>query len=385
VVGLENITQLIAESVPIIVDGNAGTVVLNPSDQTFREYLKKKQVYEYLENELRAFHALPAETRDGHRLVLRGNVELAREVELAKEYGAEGVGLFRTEFLYMNRRDLPSEEEQFVAYREIVERMAPQPVTIRTLDLGGDKLLPGMRLENEANPAMGLRAVRLSLKEPDMLKFQLRAILRTSAYGKVRLMFPMISGVAEVRACRTLLDRAMEELEQEGVPFDRKVEVGVMVETPAAVLIAPLLAKEVDFFSVGTNDLIQYCLAVDRGNEHVAYLYEPLHPAVLRALKMVCDAARKEGIEVAMCGEMASEPLYALVLLGLGFNELSMNPPAIARIKQVLRQVARRDGEKLVEELFRLSTAAEVSARIETEMVGRFPDIFGGGGGRWIH
>jgi phosphotransferase system enzyme I (PtsI) len=378
VLGLETATGLIAAGTPTIIDGSSGTVILNPSPETFREYLKKKQAYEYLERELLAYRELSAETLDGFRLALRGNVELAEEVPLAISQGAEGIGLYRSEFLYMNRPLPPSEEEQLQAYGDILAKMAPHPVTIRTLDVGGDKFVPEINLADEANPAMGLRAVRFSLKERRLFKIQLRAILRASAHGRVRLMFPMISGVAEIRACKVLLEEAKAELVAEEIPFNAAIPVGIMIETPSAALIAGLLAREVDFFSVGTNDLIQYCLAVDRGNEHVAYLYEPLHPAILRALKMICDAGREAGIEVGMCGEMAADPLYSLVLLGLGFDELSMNAPGIPRVKRILRQLRRSEGVAILDEIFGFATAREVAEYLEIEMARRFPDYFAG-------
>lgn len=378
VLGLETATGLIGAGTPTIIDGSSGTVILNPSPETFREYLKKKQAYEYLERELLAYRELSAETLDGFRLALRGNVELADEVPLAISQGAEGIGLYRSEFLYMNRPLPPSEEEQLQAYGDILAKMAPHPVTIRTLDVGGDKFVPEINLADEANPAMGLRAVRFSLKERRLFKIQLRAILRASAHGRVRLMFPMISGVAEIRACKVLLEEAKAELVAEEIPFNAAIPVGIMIETPSAALIAGLLSREVDFFSVGTNDLIQYCLAVDRGNEHVAYLYEPLHPAILRALKMICDAGREAGIEVGMCGEMAADPLYSLVLLGLGFDELSMNAPGIPRVKRILRQLRRSEGVAILDEIFGFATAREVAEYLEIEMARRFPDYFAG-------
>jgi phosphotransferase system enzyme I (PtsI) len=377
IVGLETVSSLVPGGVPAILDGVNGTVILNPSSATFAEYLQKKQAYEYLEKELLSYCELPAVTLDGFRVALRGNVELAEEVAPARGHGAEGIGLFRTEFLYMNRTTPPSEEEQFGLYREVAEKMAPHPVTFRTLDVGGDKFVPEINLADEANPAMGLRAVRFSLKEGKLFKIQLRAILRASAYGRVRILFPMIAGVAEIRSCKACLEEAKAELAAEGLAFDPGMSLGIMIETPSAALVADLLAREVDFFSVGTNDLIQYCLAVDRGNEHVAYLYEPLHPAVLRALRQICSAAREAGIEVGMCGEMAGEPMYSLILLGLGFDELSMNVSEILRVKRILRQVRLQDGEQLLEELFTLTTGWEIARRLEEEMARRFPDIFG--------
>ena len=382
VVGLESATALVREGLPVIIDGTAGTVILNPSQTTFKEYLEKKQLYEYLEKELLTYRDLAAETQDGHRITLRGNVELSEEVDLALREGAEGVGLYRTEFLYMNRAGIPTEEEQYQAYREVVERMAPHPVTIRTLDVGGDKLVSDIDLSDEANPALGLRAIRFSLKEEKLFNAQLRAILRASVHGKVRILLPMVTGLAEIECCKECLERAKAELRDEGYSFDAEIQIGIMIETPSAVMIAELLAQEVDFLSVGTNDLIQYCLAIDRGNEHVAYLYEPLHPAVLRALQMVCRAGQSAGIEVGICGEMAAEPLYAMVLLGLGFDELSMNAPYIPRVKRIVRQVRRFEAVELVAELLQFGTAPEVARRLEEEMQRRFPGIFGVGENR---
>ena len=376
VVGLENATSLVPGSTPMIIDGSSGTVILNPSTETFREYLKKKQAFEYFEQELLSYRDLPAVTEDGYRLTLKGNVELPEEVAATMNHGGEGIGLFRTEFLFLGQESPPSEEEQFLLYRDLVKKMAPHSVTIRTLDIGGDKYAPDINLVDEANPALGLRGVRFSLTERRMLETQLRAILRASAFGPVRIMFPMISGVAEVRACRAMIRQIMETLEQKGIPFDPATEVGIMIETPSAVLIADFLAQEVDFFSVGTNDLIQYCLAVDRGNEHVAYLYEPLHPAILRALASICKAGREAEIEVAMCGEMSSDPLYLLILIGLGFTELSMNAPCISRVKRVLRRLRQADAGPFLEKAMQMRTAAEVASLADREMTALLPDIF---------
>ncbi len=376
VVGLETVTSLVPDGTPMIIDGSTGTVILKPSPETFRDYLQKKQRYDYLESELLQFRSLPAETMDGYSLALRGNIDFVDEIPAAREQGAQGIGLFRTEFLYMTGDGPPSEDEQFKAYRAAVERMAPYPVTIRTLDVGGDKFVPELNLSDEVNPAMGLRAVRFSLKEINLFRTQLRAILRAAVFGPVRIMFPMISGVAEVRACKQFLERERQELIDAGLPCGEHVEVGIMIETPAAVLIADHLAKEVDFFSVGTNDLIQYCLAIDRGNEHVAYLYEPMHPAVLQALQRICSAARNAGIEVGMCGEMAGEDIYALVLIALGFSELSMNPANISRVKRVMRKINHSDVKQILDRLMSLATADEVAAALGKEMHQLYPQLF---------
>ncbi len=379
VVGLETVSTLIPAGLPLIVDGSAGLVILNPSAEVFREYLRKKQAYEYFESELLAYSSLPAQTLDGVAVTLRGNLELADDFESLLKQGAEGVGLLRTEYAFMNRLVPPDEEEQAAAYRRIIEAVAPHPVTIRTLDVGGDKFVPEMNLSDEANPAMGLRGIRFSLKERRLFHTQLRAVLRASAAGQVRLMFPMISGLAEVRACHEALAGAKEELRAEGIAFDEKLPVGIMIETPAAALLAPALAGEVDFFSIGTNDLIQYCLAVDRGNEHVAYLYEPLHPAVLQALQMVARAAAAAGIPVSICGEMAGDPLYSPALLGLGFRDLSMNATCMPRVKRVIRHIRSGDAVELVEQLLQMGTGREVVSYLEAEMERRFPGILNGG------
>lgn len=379
VVGLETVSTLIPAGLPLIVDGSSGLVILNPSAAIFREYLRKKQAYEYFETELLAYSSLAAQTLDGVQITLRGNVELVDDVSGVQQQGAEGIGLLRTEYAFMNRPIPPNEEEQLAAYRRIIQSVAPHPVTIRTLDVGGDKFVPEMNLSDEANPAMGLRGIRFSLKERRLFHTQLRAILRASAYGSVRLMFPMISGLAEVRACQDALAAARAELVAEGIAFDTELSVGIMIETPAAALMASKLAHEVDFFSVGSNDLIQYCLAVDRGNEHVAYLYEPLHPAVLLALHLVSGAAAEAGIPVGICGEMAGEPLYSLVLLGLGFKDLSMNASCMPRVKRIIRQVHHSDAEELVERLLLLGTGREVVTCLEEEMERRFPGILNGG------
>lgn len=377
VVGLESATAVVQNETPAIVDGSTGVVILNPSEQTFKEYLKRKLAYEYLEKELSYYRDLSAETTDNVSIILRANLELLADVSGARQDGACGIGLYRTEFLYLNRDTPPTEEEQFQSYCKIACSIAPDPVTIRTLDVGGDKFLKDFSLENEDNPAMGLRAVRFSLRELDLFKVQLRAILRASAFGQVRILFPMISGVAEIRTCKRLLNRVKNTLDEQGIAYDPEIKVGIMIETPAAVMIAALLAPEVDFFSIGTNDLIQYCLAVDRGNEHVAYLYEPLHPAILRALKQVCAAATEAGIDVSLCGEMAGEPMYLAVLMGVGLKELSMNHPCIPRVKRVLRNLSYTDAEKLVAKLMTFSTGKEVANHLDREMRKKLPDFFG--------
>jgi len=376
VVGLETITSQVEDRQTIIIDGESGVVVLNPSPATICKYQQRKKHFEHLEHELEDYRNLPAITTDGMRISLCGNLEMESEFKLAHKHAAEGIGLYRTEFLFLGRQQPPSEEEQFDAYCSALERMDGQSVTIRTLDIGGDKFVTGLNLDDEANPAMGLRAVRFSLQEEGLFRVQLRAILRASGRGRVRIMFPLISGVAEIRACKRILREVTKELQRQGFACNPDIPVGIMIETPAAVMIAPFLAQEVDFFSIGTNDLIQYFLAVDRGNQHVAYLYDSFHPAILRALKMTCDAAHAAGISVCICGEMAGEPLYTLVLIGLGLDGMSMNPSCIPRVKRVLRHVSREQGKELVERLLTLPTSKEVSVAIDLHMRTLLPDLF---------
>jgi phosphotransferase system enzyme I (PtsI) len=376
VVGLDSATALVHERMPIIVDGSTGVVVLRPSAATFHEYVSRKQKYEFLEQDLVSFRELPAQTRDGVRVALRGNLELESEFELIRRHAVEGIGLYRSEFLFMDRLIPPDEEEQYASYRRVLEAHRGQPVTIRTLDVGGDKFVPNLSLTDEPNPAMGLRAIRFSLREETLFRTQLRAILRASVHGQLRLLLPMVCGVSEIRSCKRILEEERWELKKDGIASAAEMEIGVMIETPAAVLAAPFLAREVDFFSIGTNDLIQYCMAADRGNEHVAYLYKPLHPAILRAIKMTCDAAAEAGIEVGMCGEMAGEPLYTLALIGLGLNELSMSPASVPRVKRVLRQVALHEGRELVDELLTLSTSKDVAQALDRRMRQLLPEIF---------
>lgn len=380
VVGLERVTAMVENGVPVIVDGAQGVVIINPDQATFLEYLEKQRRYKYFEKELVKLAKLPAVTLDGYEVQIEGNVELPEEIDSIIRHGAKGIGLYRTEYLFLNRKRLPTEEEHFLACKQIAEKMDPYPVVVRTFDLGGDKIPIPMPIDDEVNPALGLRAIRFSLLSHDLFKTQLRGILRASAYGNLKMMFPMISGVAEVRAARRLVDDVMDELRADKVPFNEDISIGAMVEIPSAVVTADLLAKEVDFFSVGTNDLIQYSLAIDRLNEHVAYLYEPLHPAVLRLLKMVVEAGRKEGKRVSMCGEMAGEPLYALVLMGLGFNELSMNPMSIPRMKKIIRQTRYEEAVALTEKVMCFETADEASKFVIEYMADRFPEDLGANG-----
>ena len=368
VMGAEGITDLALDGRAVVVDGLTGAVIVDPDKEAFQSSLLRKQQYEHVEYELLKTASLPAVTRDGHLVNLRGNVEIPEEGAAVLLHGGSGVGLYRTEMLFMNRATMPDEDEQTRIYQAMQQAITPHLLTIRTLDAGGDKLLEGMAQAVETNPALGVRAIRLSLSMPDEFRKQLRAILRVSADGPVRIMFPMISGMEEVRAAKALLEEAKTELAARGVRFDPAVQVGVMIEIPAAVTLADLLAREVDFFSVGTNDLIQYTLAIDRTNGQLSHLYQPLHPAVLRALRRIVQAAHGAGIPACLCGEMAGDPLYLPVLLGLGFDELSMGAGSLLRVKQVLRRCTPEQSAILAEGCFAFSTAAEVEKYLNSQL-----------------
>ena len=374
VVGLERVTGEFAENEETILDGEEGVVIIRPTPEKVREYTEKKKAYALRIRDLAKFAKLPAVTRDGKTLRLLANIEFPEEADISLRSGADGVGLYRTEFLYLNRKDLPSEEEHYLTYRRVAEKFGRHPVTIRTIDLGGDKFASHLELAEEMNPAMGLRAIRFCLRERDIFKQQIRAILRASSHGKVQMMFPMISGVGELRAALAVVEEARSELKKRRISFDRQMRVGIMVEIPSAAICADQLAREVDFFSIGTNDLIQYALAIDRVNEHVSYLYEPLHPAILRLIRRVVDAGHDAGIPVAMCGEMAGEPLYAFVLLGLGMDELSMNATSIPRVKRLLRKSVAYEAKEFVGGLLLHATADEIGKILHKKLEDIFPE-----------
>jgi phosphotransferase system enzyme I (PtsI) len=365
VVGLKDITSRVKTGDTIIIDGIHGVVIINPTPDKFLQYNQQKSQYDEFEMGLLKYRDLPAETCDGFRIKLLANIEIMEELPSVIDYGAEGIGLYRTEFLFLNRKDLPSEKEQFEIYKKVTETISPNPVTIRTLDIGGDKFMSQIDFAEEINPVMGLRAIRFCLKEVAIFKTQLRAILRASAYGKVRILFPMISGIEEVWQTKKILDEVKKELNAEMKAFDPDIEIGIMVEVPSAGTIADLLAKEVNFFSIGTNDLIQYTLAIDRVNEQVSYLYEPLHPAVLRLIRNIINSAHSNGITVAMCGEMAGEPFYIPILLGLGIDELSMNVMALPRVKRILRSLYYKESKSITDDVFKLSTAREIEIMLK--------------------
>ena len=376
VVGLKVATSLINGGDLLIIDGETGEVVINATEEVSQAFVERKRRTKSLEREVLKYASLPAETRDGVRIRLQANIEMVEEVSSAKMHGAEGIGLYRTEILYLNRKDLPTEEEHYQTYRRLAEDISPATATIRTLDIGGDKFLPDYSKNNEMNPAMGLRAIRFSLKETEIFKTQLRGILRASVHGKLRVLFPMISGIEEIRQAKAILEEVKTGLVKARIRFDRGIKTGAMIEIPSASDIADILAKEVDFFSIGTNDLIQYALAVDRVNEHVSYLYEPLHPAVLRIIRWVVQSGHEAGIPVAICGEMAAEPAYAIILLGLGLDEFSMNPASIPKVKKMLRMSRFEETRSLVEKLFQFSTASEIERHVRDWMAERLPKDF---------
>ena len=347
-----------------IVDGRRGHFILNPDKKTLAQYRRLSEALRARKAGLADSRDLPAETTDGVRIALQANVELSNEVLSALTYGAEGVGLYRTEYLYLAQDRLPDEAAQTAAYSQMAERIAPQPLVIRTLDLGGDKMSHVLNTQPEMNPFLGLRSIRLTLGHRDLFKTQLRAILKASVVGNVQIMLPLISGVDELREALAVLAEVRDELTYDGVPFDARCPIGVMIEVPSAALVADELAREVDFFSIGTNDLIQYTLAVDRGNDLVAYLFEPFHPAVLRLIKRVTDAAHAQQIPVTVCGEMAGNPHSGLLLMGMGIDKLSMTPSALPEVKRAIRAASFDQLQALAEDVLDMHVIAEIRARI---------------------
>jgi phosphotransferase system enzyme I (PtsI) len=359
-----------------LLDGYHGQIIVNPTDQTLFEYgqLVRRQVS--LEEKLRDTVDKPAVTLDGVRLTLSANIEQAADAEAVKASGSEGVGLFRTEYLFLNKEKPPTEEEQFEAYRSAAVALKPAPLIIRTLDLGGDKFLSHGNVASEMNPFLGWRAIRFCLQEKEIFRAQLRAILRASVEGNIKIMYPMISCLDELIQANALLDTYREELRKEGVPFDDKMEVGAMIEIPSAVLTADALAKRVQFFSIGTNDLIQYALAVDRLNEKIAHLYEPTNPAILRLIKLTADAAHAAGIWVGVCGEMAGDPLMIPLLLGLGVDELSVTPSSVPQIKYLIRRVKMSEAKEIAAAALESESSAEILDRSQRLVRSVAPSLF---------
>jgi len=358
VVGLREITEKVYSGQKILVDGYTGVVIINPSEKTLKNYEKKKKHLKDLEKQLLGLADLPATTLDGFTIDLSANIEFSEDAKIAKKYGAKGIGLYRTEFLYITQNHLPEEEKQFQFYKEIVDQVYPEMVIIRTLDLGGDKLLPNT--PPELNPFLGWRAIRFLLKRQDIFRTQIRAILRASYKKTVRIMFPMISDINELREAKKILKDVSEELTKEGVTFDKNLEVGIMVEVPSCAILADEFAKEVDFFSIGTNDLTQYLLAVDRTNEKVASLFDHLHPAVLRTIKMIIESAHRQNKWVGICGEIAGDPLAIPVLIGLMVDELSCTPISIPEVKKVIRSLSLKEAKEIAKKCISFSTTDEV-------------------------
>ncbi len=363
VVGLRNISVSVVTGDHILIDGNKGVLILNPTDEQLQTYDELAEARRNIEVGLQRLRTEPAITCDGHSIVLSANVEGENEIPFVQESGAQGVGLLRSEFMHLSQNRMLDEEEQTRIYRNMADALAPHPLIIRTLDIGGDKCFFNMQPFKEDNPFLGLRSIRLSLRYPDYFRQQLRAILRASVVGNIRVMYPMISGVGELDEADAYLAEAKRELEAEGVAYDRSLQRGIMVEVPSAALVAPILAAQVDFFSIGTNDLIQYTLAVDRGNERVAYLYEPTHPAVLQLIRMTVDAAHAHGIWAGVCGEMAADPLMTPLLLGFGVDELSVNPRAVPLIKDAVRALAYHDTQALAQDALGGLSVKEIRSR----------------------
>ena len=367
VAGLTGVTRLLEDQSLIIVDGESGKVILHPSEPVLEQHRRFQVELEQRDRDFRATRELDSRTRDGVEVFLMANIDLPEEVDEASSYGAAGVGLYRSEFLYIEKSpELPTEDDHVEIYRRMIESAAPHPAIIRTYDLGGRKLAREVMSNEEENPVLGLRGIRLTLARPEVFRTQVRGLLRAAVHGDLWVMLPLVSTLDEVKRFRDFADEVAEEMESEGISFRRDFRLGIMIEVPAAALMADVFAREVSFFSIGTNDLIQYALAVDRNNEHVADLYQPLHPGILRVLRFVIDSARNAGIEVSLCGEMAADPRYAMLLVGLGLRRLSMAPSRIPEVKTWIREFSMAELSELAERCLTYCTAAEVQRNLES-------------------
>lgn len=360
VVGLNNITDKIKNGDTVICDGKTGKVLVNPNAKQLFYFTKKKNIEDEIRNELKNQIGLPSVTKDGFKISLTANIGVPNDVDMALENDAEGIGLFRSEFIFMNREHQPTEDEQFEQYKEVLVKMGDKPVIIRTLDIGGDKNVPYIDIPKEMNPFLGYRAIRLCLGNVEVFRTQLRAILRASVYGNVKIMIPMISTMKELKDSKKILQQAKDELTKEGIKFEKDIEIGIMIEIPSAAIISDLLAREVDFFSIGTNDLIQYTMAVDRMNSKLSYLYSQYHPALLRLIKGIIDNAHEAGIWVGMCGEAAGDPKLIPVFVGMGLDEFSMNSPSILRARYIVRNLNKADMELIAKSTLNMENALEV-------------------------
>ena len=376
VVGLQSISQELESGDYALLDGYNGIVVVNPTDQTLFEYGQLLRIKASLEEKLQEVRRQPAVTLDGKAIHLSANIEDPSDVEAVLAHGADGVGLFRTEFIFINHDKLPTETEQYQAYQQVAAALKPHPVIIRTLDLGGDKFASHLQLAQEMNPFLGWRAIRFCLQQVDLFRTQLRAILRASAEGNVKMMYPMISGLDELNQANALVEKYKAELRAEGLPFDENLAVGVMIEIPSAVLIADALAARSKFFSIGTNDLIQYALAADRTNEKVSHLYEPTHPAIIRLIKMTVDAAHAHGIPAAICGEIAGDPVLTPLLIGLGVDELSAAPTVVAQVKYIIRRLKLSEARELADFALQCQSPSEINSRCQAVARSTAPSLF---------